>query len=444
MSRLFYRGLLLALAYVLMVDGYLRLRTGSSHITLIRDVIPWGFSLIGVGVLSVRRQRPGKIPMLGLVLAFILLAIAEIFNPDTISPVLGVQALRQDLEFVPLFFISYAVMDTDRRLMGLAIVFVGAGVANGIISFVQSNLTPAQLSSWGPGFSSLYTASYINGIYHSAAVYISSSGSGAVRPSALGGDQGFGGVLGMCALPLAVALVVNARRPLHRWLAIASIPAIVVAVITSQTRAAVIGAVVALVVFLMFLAVHRRAVAGPLLAVVVVGLLLIGLGGYNLGRYATISPSHFASTFGSQRGASINLIPTYAVRFPFGAGLGTAGPASTLGASVNTGKFSGENGFTFLILELGLPGLLCVMALFGAALRRGTRVAVAPGSAESRLYLAALTAGLFGCAALWLSGGVTAAPPLSPFIWVALGTISAWSSRAWVRAGARGPAGARE
>jgi hypothetical protein len=444
MSRFFYRALLLALAYVLMVDGYLRLRTGSSHITLIRDVIPWGLSLIGVGVLSVRRQRPGKIPMLGLVLVFILLALAEIFNPDTISPVLGVQALRQDLEFVPLFFISYAVMDRNQRLRGLAIVFVVAGVANGIVSFIQSHLSQAQLSSWGPGYSALYTSSYVNGVYHGAAVYVNSAGQNAVRPAGLGADLGFGGVLGMCALPLALALLVNARGRVDRWLAIISLPAIGAAVITSQTRAAVVGSVVALLAFLVFLAMYRRALAGPVLAFLVVGLLALVLGGYNLGRYSSISPSHLASTFGSQRGVSINLIPTYAVRFPFGAGLGTAGPASTLASSVNTGKLSGENGFTFLILELGLPGLLCVMALFGAALRRGTKVALAPGSPESRLYLAALTAGLFGCAALWLSGGVTAAPPLSPFIWVALGTISAWSSRAWVRAGARGPAGARK
>jgi hypothetical protein len=433
MSRFFYRSLLLALAYVLMVDGYLRLRTGSSQITLLRDVIPWGLSVLGVGVLSVRRQRPGRVPMLGLVLVFILLALAEIFNPDTISPLLGVQAVRQDLEFVPLFFISYAVMNTDARLRGLAIVLVVAGVANGIVSFIQVNLSQSQLSSWGPGYSSLYTSSFVNGVYHSAAVYVNSSGHNAVRPAALGGDLGFGGVLGMFALPLALALALDGRRRVSRWFAVASLPAIGAAVITSETRAAVVSAVVALVVFVMFLTLYRRALAGPLLTLILVGVVVLGLGGYSLGRYSSITPAHLASTFGSQRGASINLIPTYAAQYPFGSGLGTAGPASTLRPSVNSYKLSGENGFTFLILELGIPGLLCVMALFAVALRRGTRVAVSRGLAESRLYLAALTAGLFGCAVLWLTGGVTSAPPLSPFIWVSLGTISAWSSRAWMK-----------
>jgi hypothetical protein len=187
---------------------------------------------------------------------------------------------------------------------------------------------------------------------------------------------------------------------------------------------------VALLAFLLFLAMYRRAVAGPVIAAAVLGLVVLALGGYSLGRYSSITPAHLASTFGSQRGASLNLIPAYVTHYPFGAGLGAVGPASTLNASLNTYKLSGENGFTFLIVELGLPGLLCVIALFAVGLRRGARASVARGLAETRLYLAALTAGLIGCSLLWLTGGVLSAPPLSPFVWVALGTIAAWSSPA--------------
>lgn len=428
MNRVLYRGLLAGLAYVFMLDGFVRLSTGSSTLTLVRDLLPWGVALLGLAVLCVQHTRLERGPLFGLVAGFVAIAFVEVLNPDTVSVKLGLEALRQHLEFVPLFFIAFAVLRSEARLHGLALLLVIAAAANGVIGVIQSQLTLDQFASWGAGYRDLITTSSVPGVVHNVRLSFDAVGHPSLRPPALGGDVGFGGVLGMCAVPFALALILAPRHRTHRWVGIVTLPLVAAAVTSSQTRAAVIGAVLAIVAFL-WLSARDRTLVVPVLFAVALGMVAVLLSGVNLSRYDSITPAQVAGTYGAERGGSLSLIPTYAARYPLGAGLGTAGPAGTLHASVNAGKLSGENAVTFLTVELGLPGLLCVFALFAVALRRGALLARSRVLGSARLYLAALTSGLVGCSVLWLAGGVTAAPPLAPFIWVAFGVIAAWTIR---------------
>ncbi|MGI8801383.1 MAG: hypothetical protein ACR2KV_04310 [Solirubrobacteraceae bacterium] len=426
MTRVIYRGLLASLAYVFLLDGYVRLRTGSSSLTLLRDVLPGGVALLGLAVLCVRHTKLQRGPLFGLVATFAAVAFVEVLNPDTVSIKLGLEALRQHLEFVPIFFIAFAVMRSEARLRGLALLMVVAAAANGIVGVIQSQLTLDQFAGLGTGYRTLITESTVPGAVHNARVFFDATGHRTLRPPALGGDFGFGGVLGMCALPFALALILAPSRRAHRWAGILALPLTAAAVVSSQTRAAVIAAVAAIVAFLWFAA-RERTLIVPAVVTVGLGVVVVALSGINLGRYDSITPTQVGSTFGAQRGGSFDLIPTYAAKYPLGAGLGTAGPAARLHSSVNTGKLSGENAFTFLTLELGIPGLVCGFALFAIALRRGARLARSRSLGSARLYLAAVSASLVGCSVLWFAGGVTAAPPGAPFVWLAFGVVAAWS-----------------
>lgn len=425
-DRFLYRGILLTLGYLFMLDGFVRLETNSSSATLLRDVLPWSLALIGVLFVLVRPSLPRlKKPLFGLVILFVAITIIELSNPDTISVRNGLQALRPHLEFVPLFFLGYAVMRTEGRLRGLAVVLVLAAAANGVVGLVQSGLTPAQLGTWGPGYHLLVAGGVVNGQAHNPAVYYTAAGA-KLRPPALGADVGFGGVLGDLALPFALALVFGSKRRWDRLLGLVCLPLIVGAIITSQTRSAVVVAIAIAIVFGVLFAGRYRRRAAPVLLLASVGIGIVLIGGASLGRYSSIAPSKLVSTFGAERGGSITLIPDYAVKYPLGAGLGTAGPGVTANASINRGKLSGENSYVYLIVELGLPGLLVVMALLAASVRRATKLALSPFPPDTLSYLVALAAALYGCSLLTLAGPVTATPPLAPFVWLAMGVVTAW------------------
>jgi O-antigen ligase len=310
-------------------------------------------------------------------------------------------------------------------------VFAVAAAINGVVGIIQSTLSPQQLASWGPGYHKLLVSSVgPNGQSYGGATYVTASGQNAVRPPALGGFVGFGGTLGMLALPFALALGVGSKRRYDRIIAVICLPLIIAGVFTSQTRSAVVGAVVIVAAFVVLLSVRQSARAAPAVFVGVIALGLVLTLGLSLGRYSSIAPAKLVSTFGSARGGSIGLIPRYATTYPFGAGLGTAGPGVVAAASVHAGKLDGENSYTYLIVELGLPGLLCVIALLIAAIRRGGRLVLSRVPPDARLYLAAVTAGLIGCTVESLDGGITSAPPESTFIWLAVGIIAAWSIHA--------------
>ena len=131
----------------------------------------------------------------------------------------------------------------------------------------------------------------------------------------------------------------------------------------SQSRSAVLVSVVALLAFAALVAASKRAKQ------VIAGLLVIGLlvfaavsvvsnsagASSTFYRYQSITPGKVVGTTVESRSGTFGLIVPYMKQFPFGAGLGSTGPA--------TGMFggprhivSGESQFTFLIVEIGIPG----------------------------------------------------------------------------------------
>lgn len=425
--------LAVVMLYLGLLDGVIKLKLDNPVATLGRDVLLYSIVFGAVARMALSRRQVRLPPLSGFVLAFVVIVLVQIFNPGTDGVLRGLAAARPHLEFVPLFFFGYIVMRTQRTLRTFLLLLCVIAAANGIVSLIQFNLTPDQLSSWGPGYDKLINGA---GQVSGRTFYDAATGSKFLRPFGLGPDTGFGGYVGVLAVPAVLALMGTATR---RWAGRLGAPlgiGIVLAVATSQTRSAVVAAVVAFVAFVL-LAVALRRWAMTLLGVAALLALAIGLSsalsgsgnGAALSRYDSISPSKVISATLSSRGGSLDKLPAYIQDFPLGAGLGHVGPGSSFGTTVAREQtLSGETEFNFLVVELGIAGLLVFLVLHMKLLTLSVRVRKVPDP-ETRLLLAGCAAPLFGIAASWLTGPISAGTPTSPFLWFTAGVLAFWLVR---------------
>lgn len=105
-------------------------------------------------LLTIRRNevKTFRPPFLLFLTFFFWLAVLQVFNPYSPSPLYGVLGLKVDFFYVPLMFLSYALIRHERDLhrfllvfMFLAIVISGLGILQAMIG--PSFLNPATLQS---------------------------------------------------------------------------------------------------------------------------------------------------------------------------------------------------------------------------------------------------------------------------------------------------------
>jgi hypothetical protein len=414
-------ALAVVLVYLGAVDGVVKLRSGGQVATLGRDVLLYA---VAIGM-AFRARRPLHWPALSAaVLGWTVIVVAQLANPGNTSLSHAVASLRQDLEFVPLFFIGYAVLRTHRSLHAFFALLLALAALNGAVGTYQSTLTPQQMASWGPGYSRLVNSA-------DARLYETSQGQKRVRPPALGSDEGFGGNLGATALPGGIVLLMaywRRRAGLALALIVLGLVGAAAGVLSSQSRSSVIMALVGILALLGLIAVGRHA-GRAIMALIVVGALAAAavtvLGSYNsqsFDRYGTIAPGSAASTLYDSRASTWSLTPRYMATIPFGAGLGQVGPAAK-GAQSN---WNAESEFNFLIVETGVPGLLVLIAFVLALFRTILTGLRRERDPQAALLIAALAAPLFAYVVTWLVGVYTTAPPTAPYLWFSAGVISWW------------------
>lgn len=416
--------------YLGLLDGYLKLRTGTQIITLGRDVLV--IAIAGGAVLrSITSHKPMALPPLGgLVIAFAAVVFVELFNPNAPSIIQGLAGVRTHLEFVPLFFLGYAVIRSQLQVRTLVLILVICAAVGGVVSLIQSTLTPEQLAGWGPGYRERITGTGIFGGAGRAAV--DSSGNTSVRPFGLGSDVGAGAFIAALALPGLIALFMNASARGR----VASMPlaiGIALAVVTSGSRGATILAVVSVVAFGVIATVSKtglRAIVGVAVgAVIVVGVAKqVGPENPAKSRASSVAPGRVLTTFSDERLSSVKLFGGYAVRYPLGVGVGSAGPATRLavtGQRPGSG-FNSETLWNFLVIETGLAGLaIIVVLLLRLSWLAVTRIRHREDPAM-RLYLAALAAPLFSLVVAGFGGPATIQVPFGPFLWLVSGVLSYW------------------
>lgn len=416
--------------YLGLLDGFLKLSISSSFVTLGRDFLLYGIVLGFLARAALKGQTLARPPLVGWVLAYTAIVLVQLFNPGNAGIGHSLSALRPHLEFVPLFFFGYAVMRTTQNLRRFFVILLVCASANGIVSVVQSGLTPEQLSSWGPGYSAR-----INGTGDvSSRTFADSSGLDRVRPFGLGSDSGAGAVLGLVSLGAALAfLVLIARSGINKFALLLAIgPPL--SIIAGQSRTSVVAGIVVVLVFVLLSTSARFLV--PTVAAVLLGIALTwgavsvvssdGSGVFD--RYKTITPSELAATTQQSRGKSLARIPGMITTHPLGAGIGFVGPAGGLLSdkqTKSTDVVNGETGPTFLLSELGIPGLVTLLGFTFVLLLSAARW-VRRMQGEQRVLLAGVAAGIAGILTTWVSGASMAVSPSSPYFWFAAGILAYW------------------
>jgi O-antigen ligase len=339
--------------------------------------------------------------------------------------------VRPQLEFVPLFFLGYSVLQTRRRIKTFLVLLLAIAAANGVAGLVQFELSPSQLASWGAGYSQKVYGT--NGL--SGRVFLDSSGETHVRPFALGSDEGFGGSIGVFALPAAFALLSLAgNRRLKIAAGVLSAGA-VLGIVTSQSRTHILGGVIVIIAFMLLATSSRRAFrllaglgVGVAIGMIAISALASGASSGLFDRYNSIAPSSALSTTYNYRSTTWSVVlPTYLEKYPLGAGIGRTGPASSaFGESGGGGGgLDAESEATYLVLDIGIPGLIVLlgfqvrMCVLSLRVRRLKDI-------ELRLLLAALAAPLFTMIVRTWVGITTATTPNGPYLWFIAGALAYW------------------
>jgi hypothetical protein len=438
---------LLAL-YLGLLDGPVKLESASTAASAVRNVLIFAIAL-GMGVrLLVGRRRVSLPPLSGWVLAFVAVMLAEAFNPDTGSFLKVLGGFRQQLEWVPLFFFGYVVMRSPERFRGLFLLLGVIALLNGVVGAYQSSLTPAQLAGWGPGYGERTTGAS-GGL--SGRTYVS-EGVARVRPPALGSDAGFGGGVGVLALPGLLALLA-AGRVRRRWVPVVLCLGAVLGVATSASRSSAIIAAVALLSFALLSVLARLRLTRSIGALSAAAALAVGAGAALIAvdgqgvfaRQETVtSASQAQSMGGAGKEKTLAAIAGDIAHATFGVGLGTYGSASGFGGQQHVeieGKnVGGESAYNLEALELGLPGLLLwcglslnVLLLVLLRLRRIEDV-------ELRTSLAAVAAAFVAFSVEGFAGPTLAVSPAGAYLWFAAGVVAywlagpGWSTRSTLRA----------
>src|SRR5262249_13750647 len=277
---------LLALAvlmvYIGALDGYLKLATGSTALTFLRDVLLFAI-VIGVLVRAQVKRVPLRgPPRRGWGGGFVVVVLVQIANPRGGTLAHSLAGVRQHLEFVPLFFLAFAFVRTTRALRAFVVVLLLLAAANGIVSLIQFHLTVDQFAAWGPGY-----AERVKGTgafaYAGRAFTDLSTGTAHTRPFGLGSDAGSGGVVGAFALGGILALASLFTRLRYLLFAVAMAIGATIAIVTSQGRGAIVCAVIVVLTYGLLSATSRGRVT-RLLGLAIAGVVAVLVAQSIIGR----------------------------------------------------------------------------------------------------------------------------------------------------------------
>jgi hypothetical protein len=433
--------------YLGLLEGTAKLRFGAHEVgAAMRDILIYSVALGALLRLLVRRERLRLPPLSGWVIAFVALVLVEAFNPNTLGLTKVLGGFRQQLEWVPFFFLGYAVMRSKERFRKFFLLLGVIALANGVVATYQTRLSPAQLASWGPGYRELvYGTTGLGGRTYR------SEGGAHVRPTGLGSDAGFSGGVGVIAVPASLALLaVGGMR--RRWpVAILCLGAML-AVATGLGRLQVVGAVFAVLAFAALAFTAGRSVAKPLAALLAILVLALPAGALvasvvgqgTFGRYSSLTPEKLVGSK-DNKASSLKQIPGELEAAPLGLGLASVGAASGFGhknfALLNGHGVSAETQYNFISDELGIPGLLLWLGLTVKMLLLGLRRLPRIPDVELRLYLSAVFATFIAFTFIGLSGPTMSSAALGPFFWFSVGIAAYWfagAGRSWRPAASAG------
>lgn len=430
MSRRYELTLAVLMLYLGLLDGYLKLRLNTEAATLGRDLLLYSIAAGALGYATVHRRRLTLPPLSGWVIAWCIVVGVQLSNPSNGTLFYSLSAVRQHLEFVPLFFLGYIAIRSKRRLVGFFTLLVAVAALNGVVGLIQFNLTPDQLASWGPGYAQrIEGTGDVSGRY-----FVDKEGTSRTRPFGLGADFGFAGIVALLAAPAALALLSLTRHPLFRLTVLLMLGGVVLGVATSQARVAVLGSIVAVLAFAL-LALSARTSSRSLTAMGVTGVigfvavtaLISDSDSGAFDRYSSISPGQAVATTIDYRSSTLARIPDYMVEIPFGAGIGYVGPATVRpGRPTPYRVLDAESEPTFLLIEAGIAGLVVILGLFVKLFALSLHRIRLIEDPELRVLLAGVAAPVFAIFVTGIVGISTATTPSAPYLWFTAGILAYW------------------
>ncbi len=420
--------------YLGLLDGPVKLLSGGGTATsAVRNVLIFGVAIGAILRLAVKRERFKLPPLSGWVLGFVALVLVEAFNPQTTGVLKFIGGFRQQLQWIPFFFFGYALIRSKARFRKMFIVLGVLALANAAVATYQTRLSPGQIATWGPGYHQRIYGTIVEGQKKGGGRVYVSEGEGRVRPLALGSDSGFGGGMGVIALPGTLALL-SLWPPRRRWLVALLCFGAMVGIATSLGRIQLVGGVISALAFALLSTNFGRRMSKPvavllgiLVLAVPLGAAFIALEGSNtFKRYENLAPSSAVGNKSSAR----SLLPHEIAHAPFGVGLGTVGAVAGFGGK-NTDLLEGhgvssETQLNFMVDELGAPGLLLWLAFCLRVLVLATRGLWRTEDMDLKLALAAVTAPLVAYFAMGFNGPVSTSAAAGPYIFFASGVIAYW------------------
>jgi hypothetical protein len=320
---------------------------------------------------SVQTMRP---PFFAAVLVFVWFGVMQVFNPASTTLVYGILGVKLFFSYIPLFFVGYALMDSELDLRRfflvntiLALVITSLGVIQSIVG--PSFLNPARPAEEIRELSQLYRTSPLTGLvsYRAPSVFVSA-----------GRYTNF--LLIAWCLMLAYTGYLLLRHRGGRNLVFVTLAVIYAAVLLSGSRGIFMWtAGVAVVTVCGFiwgapwrqrevLRVFRtvqRAALGIALAVVALFFMFPDALMARLAIYSeTLTPGSSASElqFRSWDYPLRNFLGAFNYeRWPYGYGIGTSSLGVQYVAKIFHGKPMGvgvESGFGALVVEMGVGGLI--------------------------------------------------------------------------------------
>lgn len=339
--------------------------------------------LVGVSLLSFlmvlrrRTERPIRLSFLTPLCFFVLLGVAQVFNPNSPSFFYGLLGLRMYFFYIPLIFVGYALIETEadlRRLLQVSTVLAGLIALVGIIQVtLNANfLNPKTL------------APEIEQLGH--LVRFTPSGLSVMRPPSVFVSDGRFGAYLMMAFILACGTTGHLllRKERGRAYALLTLALISVAAVLSGARSTVLY--VAISALVMAAGMMWGAPWGPehdwrLSRTIRRAALWVGLGllltviifpKQIASRWAfyteTLSPESpdFEGEYRAWDYPLKELLKAFSQpNWAIGNGIGTASlGAQYLEKILNTPspRIGVESGYGVLVLELGVPGLVLWLA----------------------------------------------------------------------------------
>jgi hypothetical protein len=434
--------LTLVVLYIGLLDGPIKLLSASQYASAIRDVLIFAIVIGMVARMGVKGERLTMPPLSGWVVLFVCAVLIEALNPGTSGALKVLGGFRQQLEWVPFFFFGYLLMRSKRNFRRLFLILGVIALANGLVGAYQSRLSPAALGSWGPGYNSR-----INGSNGLTGRTYSSEGVARPRPPALGSDSGFGGSVGVLALPGLLALLSVARVRRRRWVTMLLLAGALLGIATAASRSSIVIAAVALLGYALLSLLAGLKVGRPLLAMLAVAVVGVGVGAVLISadgsgifaRQETLSSASTESGEAATKVDHFTQLPNDIAGAPFGVGLGTGGSAGGFGGKqkvqIEGGSASKEGALNLVVLETGAIGLFLWVGLTISVILLVLRRLRLVEDVELRTYLVAVFAAFLAFTADGFAGPTLAVSPSGTFLWFAPGIAAYWlATRAHTRA----------